>query len=648
MNRSETVTRRGLRAVGSILLALLLFAAFAAAGQEITVTAADPPETEQGTLSLVVKIAGANFGKDSKVSFLVAGSTDPGGITVKSVKYRNPKSLEATIDVAPDAQTQNRFDIQVQSGGRTGKGTELFKVLVKVTGGDITPPGTITDLRVIAGSVGYNTAVVEWTAPANNGFLESSGPATQYDIRVRKDAPECGGPFTMAIWVDSSWTGPHADPCHAFVSWPAAGATGTTESRLVNSLAPDTWYWAAVRARDDSPQGSNWSLLPDPSQQLHFTTGPAPETAWSTAIVDACPVTGTSCSMGWPRLAFDSNGNPALLYNKGNDPTLATWIGGTWPTDGSWQFEIAPAGDGGNGAVDLAFDPATGEPAIASYVPSLSATKFYRRTAGTWQSETVATGFVRSLEFGFAPPTGADGPVPTVVYTYEKGKSTYLKVAQKVGASWITDTVASGVTGGSIARVHLAFDAVSDPAVAFIQDYSGGRRLVLASRKGATWTVDPLPDAPAVFQPNTLQFAELAFNPARGTFSVVGQHLGPDYLVSQVRYCEGNVGSWSCLPDPLFQWDGRWQAGLSLAAGDEGSVYVGTLHEHTLTVLARDPATLTWVTEFVDWNAAQGPQDLHFGPGGRPTIVYRGLHDSSGAGGSDGNGSEVIAQRPPQ
>lgn len=644
MNRPTSTPGSPFRTVGLLFLAGLLGVALPAFGQVIEVTSAVPAETEQGMLGVVVAIGGAGFDRGSKVAFYVTGSTNPGGIVVKNVKYKNTKSLEVTIDVAPDAQTQLRFDVQVMSNGRTGKGTELFKVIEKVTGGDITPPGTITDLRVVAGAVGYNTAMIEWTAPANDGFLAGSGSATQYDIRVRKDAPECGGPFTMAVWVDSSWTGPHADPCHAFVSWPAAGAPGTAESRLVDSLAPDTWYWAAVRARDDSPQGANWSLLPDPSQQLHFITGPAPSTSWTTSIVDACPVTVTNCSMWWPRLAFDGNGNPALLYNK----TLATWTGGTWPTEGSWQFEIAPAGEGGNGAFDLAFDPITGEPAIASYVPALSATMFYRRTSGAWQRETVATGFVRSLEFGFAPPTVTDGAVPTVAYTYEKGKSTYLKVAQKVGTSWITDTVASGVTGGALARVHLAFDADSDPAVAFIQDYSGGRRLVLASRKGATWTVDPLPDAPAVFQPNTLSFAELAFNPARGTFSVVGQHLGPNYFVSQLRYCEGNVGSWSCLPEPLFQWDGRWQAGLSLSAGDEGSVYVGTAYERTLVVLARDPATLSWVTEFVDWNANSGPQDLHVGPGGRPTIVYRGLHDSTGAGGSDGNGSEVIARRPPR
>lgn len=648
MNR-PTSTHARLTWLAAALLAVGLLLAAPAPAQTITVNSAVPDMADQGTLGLVVAISGDGFAKGSKVDFFVSGTTNPGGVTVKSVKYKNAKALEATIDVAPDAQTQLKFDIQVMSGTRTGKGTELFKVNVKVTGGDLTPPGTITTaspglLRIADGTLGFNTATLEWTAPANDGFLASSGPAAQYDIRVRKDSPECGGPFTTDVWVDSSWTGPHADPCHAFVSWPAAtAAPQSTDSSFVECFAPNTSYWAAVRARDDSPQGPNWSLLPEPSQQLFFTTAPAPATAWSAFVVDACPVTVTSCTMGTPRLEFDAIGNPVMLYRKKNDLMLATWTGGTWPASGTWQFEITPAVDGGNAAFDVAFDPSTGEPTIASFLPSLSALKFFRRVAGVWQSETIDTGFVRSVELGFSRPYGSSAPVPTIAYRYEKGSRVSLKVAQKVGTSWVTDTVANGVTGGATFHVHLAFDAASDPAVAFIQDYNGGRRLVLALRKGATWTVDPLPDAPAVFQPNTLQFVELAFNASRGTFSVAAQHLGPN---AQVRYCEGNVSSWSCLQDPLFQGDSHWQAGLSLATREDGTIVVDTIHKHTLYALVRDPATLQWSTEYVDWNASRSPQDLHFGPGGKAAIAYQSLHDSTGAGGSDGNGSVSFAWKP--
>ena len=141
----------------ALLLAGLLLAAPAGA-QTITVTSAVPEMADQGTLGLVVAVSGGGFDKGSKVAFFVTGTTNPGGITVKSVKYKNPKALEATIDVAPDAQTTLKFDIQVTSGSRTGKGTELFKVNVKVTGGDLTPPGIVTDLQAVEGQVGFNTA----------------------------------------------------------------------------------------------------------------------------------------------------------------------------------------------------------------------------------------------------------------------------------------------------------------------------------------------------------------------------------------------------------------------------------------------------------------------------------------------------------
>jgi hypothetical protein len=101
----------------------MLLLSLPAQAQTITVTSAVPDATDQGTVDLVVTISGDGFTRGAKADFFVTGTTDRGGITVKNVKYKNPKTLEATIDVAPDAQTQLKFDIQVYSNGRTGKGT---------------------------------------------------------------------------------------------------------------------------------------------------------------------------------------------------------------------------------------------------------------------------------------------------------------------------------------------------------------------------------------------------------------------------------------------------------------------------------------------------------------------------------------------
>ena len=133
MNRPTSTRDRPAALVCLLLFAGLLLCGMPASAQDIKVISAVPDMADQGTVGLVVTIGGENFGKGSRVDFFVTGTTNPGGIAVKSVKYKNPKTLEATVDVAPDAQTELKFDIQVMSNGRTGKGTELFKVNVKVT-----------------------------------------------------------------------------------------------------------------------------------------------------------------------------------------------------------------------------------------------------------------------------------------------------------------------------------------------------------------------------------------------------------------------------------------------------------------------------------------------------------------------------------
>jgi hypothetical protein len=108
----------------------------AAFAQTIAVTAADPPTGEQGTLNLTVKVTGKGFKNGAKAKFFKTGTTDPAGVNVKSTQYVSATQLIANIDIA-DTAALSAFDIQVQNtDGRTGKGTELFKVLGKgnVTG----------------------------------------------------------------------------------------------------------------------------------------------------------------------------------------------------------------------------------------------------------------------------------------------------------------------------------------------------------------------------------------------------------------------------------------------------------------------------------------------------------------------------------
>ena len=109
---------------------------------QVTVTSADPSSAVQGTVSLDVTVNGNGFDSTAQVKFLVTGTADPGGITVKKVAVKGSKRLVATVDVA-DTAAVNKFDIEVAlSNGRKGKGTTLFSVQAKVATG---PCASATD-----------------------------------------------------------------------------------------------------------------------------------------------------------------------------------------------------------------------------------------------------------------------------------------------------------------------------------------------------------------------------------------------------------------------------------------------------------------------------------------------------------------------
>ena len=129
----KTSNQRLLSVLALIALAPLTVAAIklAHAAPPVTVTAAAPSSAEQGTLALEVVVTGSGFDSTAAVNFLVTGTTNPGGVTVKKVTFNSSKKLTATIDVADNANV-SKFDIEVVlSQGRKGKGTTLFSVAKK-------------------------------------------------------------------------------------------------------------------------------------------------------------------------------------------------------------------------------------------------------------------------------------------------------------------------------------------------------------------------------------------------------------------------------------------------------------------------------------------------------------------------------------
>jgi hypothetical protein len=128
------------RILAILALAVLALTPMGAAWAQVKVTAADPASTTQGTVSLYVTVSGSGFNSTAKARFLVAGTTDTGGVTVTNVVVHGSNKLVATIDVA-DTAAVAKFDIEVTlSSGRKGKGTTLFSVQAK-TNDPCTRPG---------------------------------------------------------------------------------------------------------------------------------------------------------------------------------------------------------------------------------------------------------------------------------------------------------------------------------------------------------------------------------------------------------------------------------------------------------------------------------------------------------------------------
>ena len=185
-----------------IVVAVLLGAMFGLPGvgvvreaaAQIAVTAADPPTGEQGTLNLSVKITGKGFKSGAKAKFLKTGTTDTGGVNVKSTQFVSSTQLLVLVDIA-DAAALSLFDIQVQNtDGRTGKGTELFSVVQKGSWAkqDVELAVTFTD----TGSPG-------WYGDALGAYQSDSGNLAAKIQFVDYDENGIGGRFFLDIGSNS-------------------------------------------------------------------------------------------------------------------------------------------------------------------------------------------------------------------------------------------------------------------------------------------------------------------------------------------------------------------------------------------------------------------------------------------------------------
>lgn len=147
------------RLVSALIPLIFLMAPAVATAQPVSVTAANPASGEQETLGLVVKVTGKNFAPGARADFFKSSTSDPAGITVRSTRYVSATDVEATIDIAAGAAV-SLFDIRVtNTNGRSGKGSDLFQVVLKGQAAcDVLPalppsysllPPTLTALNVV-------------------------------------------------------------------------------------------------------------------------------------------------------------------------------------------------------------------------------------------------------------------------------------------------------------------------------------------------------------------------------------------------------------------------------------------------------------------------------------------------------------------
>jgi uncharacterized delta-60 repeat protein len=187
----------------------------AASAQTISVTSANPPSGDQGTLGLSVAIGGKGFKNGAKAQFFKTGTTEPSGVNVKSTKYVSATQIVATIDIA-DTAALAQFDIQVQNtDGRTGKGTELFSVTQKIdlcTAPDSVPsPGWYTSGVEVPGALdstfGNGTGKVVGPRYLDVGYREGraiaiqtiSGEARIVAVGIRHDDCVVHGSYDWGI-----------------------------------------------------------------------------------------------------------------------------------------------------------------------------------------------------------------------------------------------------------------------------------------------------------------------------------------------------------------------------------------------------------------------------------------------------------------
>ena len=211
-----------------------LSAARSALGSSVTVTAANPPYGDQGTVNLDVQITGTGFDGSAKAQWRLTGDTVPSPqIKVNRTTFVSSTQLVANIDIAAHA-TIASYDIAVVlSGGKKGIGNELFLVTtaqpIGSLAGAVTLGRGLNDAGLVGGYSGLQAYV--WEAGVFHDLGEGGtfaiDNAGTTAVGMLGAAPDSNHP---AIWTRAPGG-----------AWPAAGTLlpGGQDLGIAQRLASD-------------------------------------------------------------------------------------------------------------------------------------------------------------------------------------------------------------------------------------------------------------------------------------------------------------------------------------------------------------------------------------------------------------------------
>ncbi|MCZ6690189.1 MAG: hypothetical protein O7H41_11335 [Planctomycetota bacterium] len=308
-------------------------------------------------------------------------------------------------------------------------------------------------------------------------------------------------------------------------------------------------------------------------------------------------------------LAYDpTDGYPSIAYTRGSNAMFAEWDGTAWTT------EVAVSG---GGAQDLAYS-SSGIPGI-TYLsggrkPKL---KFAERVGGSWVVETVANGLSNTW-LSLAYDGNGD---PAVAF----GTSDSLRFGHRVGGDWTIQEIEIGAEQNKYPS--LAYDSLGNPAIAYrFVPGDGTEALKYASWNGASWDIEVIESSASEQMGSD---ADLAFDPMTGFPSII-HTAGPAADICnprELRFASWNGEIWNldviefssdgCIKSPSLAYDSLGTPHVSYSYPLPGDCSSGELRLASFDGIA-------WVTEGIQSvNKCFDPQtSLALDPLDVPALSY--------------------------